>query len=132
MIERPQTQPSTRLKRWRKKFAHAIRGLVVGVRGQDSFWVHLPALLAVIVWAAWLQVSSLRWLLLVVCIAIVLSAELFNSAIEHLARAITDEQHPEIRDALDIASGAVLIVSVGAAVVGMVVLVGPLWQWLSS
>jgi diacylglycerol kinase len=47
---------------------------------------------------------------------------MFNSAFEKLARAITNDHDPEIRDALDIASGAVLLASLGAAAVGAMIL----------
>lgn len=70
----------------------------------------------------WLQVSHAQWLVLVLCVTMVIAAELFNSAIEHLARAITREEHPEIRDALDIASGAVLVAAIGASIVGLLVI----------
>jgi len=109
----------------RNKFACALRGLLVGVRGQSSFFIHFLVAIAVVAMATWLQVSRGEWLALIVCITIVLAAELFNSAIEHLARAITREEHPEIRDALDVASGAVLVTAIGAAVVGFWVLVWP-------
>lgn len=93
----------------------------MGIRGQNSFYVHLPAAVIVLVTALWLKVTSAEWLTLILCITIVLSAELFNSSIEHLARAVTREEHPEVRDALDIASGAVLVASFGAIAVGLAV-----------
>jgi diacylglycerol kinase len=116
---RPQSLPS----RWYWKFANAIRGLAAGIRGQNSFYVHLPAAVLACGLAAWLQVSHAEWLALVLCITLVLTAELFNSSLEHLARAVSRQEHPEIRDALDIASGAVLVASAGASVVGVMVLV---------
>ena len=116
--------------KWKQKFVCALRGLTVGIRGQNSFAIHFLATLAVVVLATWLQVSQADWLVLTLCITIVLAAELFNSAIEHLARAITREENPEIRDSLDVASGAVLMTAMGAAVVGLVVLAWPLIEWL--
>jgi len=116
------------MNRMRNKFACALRGLVVGVLGQSSFYMHVPTAIAVVAMAAWLRVSSAEWLVLILCITIVFSAELFNSAIEHLARAITREENPEIRDALDIASGAVLVAAIGAAMVGIMVFVWPFYQ----
>ncbi len=107
--------------RWCCKFACALRGVAVGIRGQNSFYVHLPAAALVVGAAAWLGVSQADWIALLLCITIVLSAELFNTAIEHLARAITRDEHPEIRDALDVASAAVLVAAIGASVVGAVV-----------
>lgn len=110
------------------KFACAFRGLLVGVRGQNSFLVHIPITLAVFALAAWLRLSKTQWSLLVLCVTIVVAAELFNSALEHLAKAITSEQNDHVRNALDIASGAVLAASIGAAIVGLLVLGWPLLE----
>lgn len=117
---------------WSKKFRHAFRGLREGGRGQNSFLVHIPVACFVLAAAVQFQVSTLEWCILVVCITIVVSAELFNTAIESLAKAITDEYDPNIRDALDIASAAVLIMAVGAAVVGALIIglrIGVAWGW---
>lgn len=112
---------------WSGKFACALRGLWRGVQGQRSYVVHLPATLVVIAAGFYFKVSHAEWLALVLCVTIVLAAELFNSAIEHLARAVTREFHPELRDALDIASAAVLTTAIGASVVGGMIMVGHLW-----
>ncbi len=109
------------LNHWLRKFSNAIRGIRVGMLGQSSFAIHLPAALAVLIVGIVSQVTWPEWYVLLLCITIVLAAELFNTAIEKLAKAITRDQHPEIRDALDIASGAVLVTAIGAAVVGVLV-----------
>lgn len=111
------------MRRWLWKFSCALRGVLVGMQGQSSFYVHVPAAIVVCIVAAWLGVSLAEWLVLVLCITVVMTAELLNSALEHLARAVTREVHPEVRNALDIASGAVLVASLGACVVGVMVLV---------
>jgi len=107
---------------WTKKFRDAFRGLWVGVRGQKSFLVHLPMAAAVIACAVVFEVSTLDWCLLILSIAAVLSAELFNSALETMAQEIDREFNPNLGRALDIASGAVLVISAGAAIVGLVIL----------
>ena len=56
------------------------------------------------------------------CVGTVMAAELFNSSLESLAKAITDQADHNVANALDIASGAVLLVSLTAAVVGAVIL----------
>lgn len=132
MNELPTQESNSLLVPWRRKFACALRGLVIGVRGQNSFYIHIPVALAVVVLASWLRVSLIEWAVLIVCITIVFSAELFNSALESLALAITRESNPEIRDALDVASGAVLAASLGASVVGMLIVGWPLLRWLAG
>ena len=113
---------------WGPKFKNALRGIGWAVvdRGerwlQNSFLVHLPAAVAVIALAWYRQLDRLSIGLLILCVAMVLVAEMFNSSVEALARAVTREEHPEIRMALDIASGAVLVACLFATVVGILVL----------
>src|SRR3974377_1018928 len=105
---------------WTEKFSDAFRGIKIGLRGQISFCVHLFFAVAVVV-AGWvLAMDLLEWCLLVLCITIVLAAEMFNTALESMARAITDEVHPDLRNALDIGSAGVLLSAIGAVVVGAI------------
>ena len=85
----------------------------------------------VVLAGAVLGISRIEWCLVILCIAAVLSAELFNTSIERLAKTINQETSKDIRDALDMASGAVLVVSLAAAGVGIVVLGRTLLQLLS-
>jgi diacylglycerol kinase len=59
---------------------------------------------------------------LLLCVGTVLSAELLNTALETLADRVERAEDPAIRDTKDIAASAVLVVSVVAAVTGIVVL----------
>jgi len=106
---------------WRQKWCDAFRGLFRAVRGQSSFYVHFPAAFVVVV-SAWLlgTFDTVRWALLILCIATVIGGEMFNTSIEILAKAITESQHPLIGQALDVAGGSVLILAFGAAVVGTI------------
>ncbi|MCA9247185.1 MAG: diacylglycerol kinase [Planctomycetales bacterium] len=112
-----------RTQGWRAKFQVALRGVVLGVHGQSSFFVHF-FMAAIVCVAAWiLNVEPWQWCLLLVAISLVLTAEMFNSALEWLCRAITEEHDPRVGNALDIGSGAVLIASIGAALIGAIVFV---------
>jgi diacylglycerol kinase len=55
------------------------------------------------------------------CVGMVWTAELFNSAIETLVRDLDTEARTRLRPALDIAAGAVLVCSICAAVIGTIV-----------
>ena len=115
---------------WSHKFVDAFRGLWRAVRSQNSFAVHLTVATAVIVAAAVLRVSLVEWCLLVGAIGFVLTAEVFNTAIESLARAHYVGRHPRIRDALDMASAAVLVAAITAALIGATVFLPKLWTLL--
>ena len=117
---------------WADKFRDAFRGLKAGVRGQATFFVHFFAAAAVIAAGAVLRVDMYEWCLLLLCITVVLVAEMFNSALDSLAKAINRQSHPHIGNSLDIGAAAVLAASIGAAIVGTIILgsrLGTLLGW---
>ncbi len=137
MSQPPRSNPDIERDRrprrgWSHKFGDAFAGIRVGMRGQSSFLVHGPCSLAVVLLAFLLQLPLERWCLLLMCIGIVLAAELANSSLETICRRITDQEDPYIRDALNIASGAVLMVSIMAAVVGGLIFLQPLLQQMAG
>lgn len=115
---------------WDEKFADAFRGMRQGIRGESSFFAHFFITAAVILTASVLDVNLTEWCLLAVCITVVLVTEMLNTALESLARAITDEPNPHVGGALDIGSAAVLLAAIGAAVVGAIVLLNALSRML--
>ena len=125
--------PISPQRSWTCKFRDAFRGVKEGVHGQSSFLVHFFVTAAVIAAGIVLGVSLAEWCLLVLCIAGVLVAEMFNSALESMAKAITGEVDPHLGNSLDIGSAAVLTASIGASVVGTIVFghrVGVLLGWI--
>lgn len=110
---------------WGRKFGDSFRGLAQGCR-DPSFYVHFAMALSVVAVGLALRVSAIEWCLLVLSIAVVLAAELFNTALETLAKAIDQQFNPHLEAGLNMASGAVLLVSLGAAFVGIVVFLGRL------
>ncbi len=103
-----------------------------GVAGQRSFSVHGVVALLVVVAGVVLRVSLVEWCILIVCITLVMTAEMFNSALEAQAKAIDLKENRQLADALDIASGAVLVASLGAALVGAIIFIfrlGVLLDW---
>ena len=108
-------------RRWRHKFGDAFRGLKLGVRGHSSFFVHFFFAALVVAAAVALRCELMQWCLLLGCIGMVLTAELFNSAVETLFRGLDEETRERAWPALDIAAGAVLLASIAATVIGSLV-----------
>jgi len=125
MNEAPRRRP------WKEKFADALRGWSL-VFGEVSFQVHLLCTALLLIVMVFLRVSAIETALLVLAAVLVLSAEILNTSLERMARAVTSVQHPQIRDALDLAGGAVLLTAVGAATVGAVILLPKVYILFSS
>ncbi len=117
-----------RRQTWVEKFRTALRGIKFGIRGHSSFFGHFFVAAAVICSAAVLRVSVVAWAILLLCIGAVFTAELFNSAIETLFRHLDTKTQARTWPALDIAAGAVLWISITAAVVGTLVFGQRLWE----
>jgi undecaprenol kinase len=115
--------PPRRRRPWGAKFHAALRGMKLGIRGHSSFFVHFFFAALVVAAAVVLRCSIEQWCLLLLCIGGVLTAELFNSAIETLFRGLDDATKERVWPSLDIAAGAVLLASVVAAIVGAVVFI---------
>jgi diacylglycerol kinase (ATP) len=121
--KRPQsgvTQPFQFTGRIRS-FRHAIAGILRMIRCQHNAWVHAAATLVVLVAAFLLRVSAADWCWIILTISIVWTAEALNTAFEFLADAASREFHPLVRDAKDVAAGAVLITAIAAAVIGAII-----------
>ncbi|MCL2743416.1 MAG: diacylglycerol kinase [Planctomycetaceae bacterium] len=120
-------------KTWKQKFADSFSGFGEAVCGQSSFYVHLPMAAAVIIAALLLgNFDTVRWSILFLCIAAVITAEMFNTSIELLARAAATSYNPHIRRALNVASAAVLVMSAGAAAVGIILFAEAVWKVFSG
>ena len=109
---------------WRQRgrsFKHAIRGLGLLLRSQHNAWIHVGLTVLVLMAGWYVALSPGEWCWIASAIVAVWVAEGFNTAIEFLADAVTEEAHPLVRNAKDVAAGAVLIAAMGAAAIGLLV-----------
>jgi diacylglycerol kinase len=82
----------------------------------------------VIALAFWVNVSRIEWVILILTIAAVWTAELTNTAIETVVDLASPEQKPLAKIAKDVAAGAVLVTAIAAILVGLLLLGPPLWH----
>jgi diacylglycerol kinase len=119
-------EPRRPRRSWATKFRAAFRGLKWGVRGHSSFAVHFFFTAVVLAAAAVLRCDLVEWCLLLGCIGAVLTAELFNSAVETLFRGLDEATRERVWPCLDISAGAVLLASIVASLIGGLVFLSKL------
>ena len=112
-------------------FRFAWQGLVHGFRKEANLRFHLLAAFLVLGLGVWLRIPMMEWCILIVCMGMVITAELLNAAIERLADRITREEDPLIGQAKDLGAGAVLITALSALVVGLLIFLPHLWLLFS-
>lgn len=104
-------------------FGYALQGIVYFIRTQPNAWIHLTAMVAVICLGFYQKLNLIEWVLIVLTIGLVLSAEAFNTAVEKLTDLVSPEHHPLAGIVKDVAAGAVLITAIAATVIGILIFI---------
>lgn len=104
-----------------RSFRFAGKGIGVMLKDEHNFRIHLVTAIVVIFLGFYFDVSRSEWLWLILCIGAVLTAETFNSAIEKLVDLKQPDQDPKAGTIKDLAAGAVLIMSICAAIIGAII-----------
>jgi undecaprenol kinase len=107
--------------RLKRSFAHALRGVVVVFRHEQSFRLQVIAAATVIFLAILFSVSSSEFIVLLLLIGSILALEMINSIFERIVDSFKPRIHPIVKDIKDIMAGTVLLVSLIAIVIGVAI-----------
>lgn len=125
-----QIPPKNENYSWGKVLANAFSGCIYAFKNERNFKVHFVISLIVLFLAWWLEISFNQFLFLLVGIFFGLTVEMGNTVFEKTVDLITEKYHPAAKIAKDTAAGMMLIASVGLAILGILILLPPLWQKL--
>ena len=106
---------------FRKSFLFAIQGFRTAVVTERNIKVMLGVGAAAVVAGVVVGLDALSWAIVLLCCAVVIMAELFNTAIETVVDLVSPEFHPLAGRAKDIAAAAVWFLSFVVAIVGVLV-----------
>lgn len=109
-------------QRLAERLGFAWAGWRAAWRAERSLRTQLWIALAVIPLMVILRPALLWWALVGMMMALVLAAELINTALEHLVDHLHPERHPRIKIVKDCAAAAVLVLSIGAVWVGVLMI----------
>ena len=106
-----------------RRLRFALQGLAAAWRSERNFRIQLGALVSVVIVLVALGIEPVWWALVLLTSGSVLAAELFNTALEHLADHVHPQTHVQIQIVKDCAAAAVLVASCAAIAVGVALLV---------
>jgi diacylglycerol kinase len=117
------------MKRFGKSLRHAMSGLHLTLKSERNFRIHLLGMALAIIAGLYLKLSMTAWGLVIFSIGFVLMSELFNTALERLGDEIAEGSHkPLIKYSKDIAAAAVFMAALTALIIGILVLIIPLFR----
>jgi undecaprenol kinase len=106
-----------------KRLRFALAGIYTGLKSENSLRFQIFVLLCVVISLIAVGIEPVWWAIIALTCSAVISAELFNTALEHLADHLHPETHPQIQIVKDCAAAAVLITVLGALAVAAAVAV---------
>ncbi len=107
--------------RYIKSFFHALNGIGYAFRYEHNMYIIFLAMIIVTGAGFSFQISQIEWLFCIIAMGLVTAVELINSAIEAVCDRVTLKSDPLIKIAKDTASGASLVLSITAALIGILI-----------
>ena len=109
----------------------ALTGILTAFKEERNMRKHAVTALVVILAGFVFQVSRIEWLFLLMSIFLVVAFEIINSAIENVVDLASHYHFSMLpKKAKDMAAGAVLVVSLLAAVIGALIFIPRIWDIL--
>jgi len=104
-----------------KKFKDAFNGIFVAFKSQQNIKIHFFISIIVFGMGIFFQLKTFEWSLILLCIGLVMAAEIFNTAIEKLCDFVEPHHHKKIGIIKDFSAGAVLVLAIISAIIGIVI-----------
>lgn len=113
--------PKQEYKKIVNSFKYAIEGIISSFKTERNMKIHISAMIIVIICGILLKLDKIEWCIIIIAIVTVISAELFNTAIETVVDMISPEKNEKAKLAKDIAAGGVLVIAIGSAIIGLII-----------
>lgn len=110
-------------KKQLRSFKFAFKGIATCFGKEQNFDFHIIATVVTIVAGCCLNITRYEWIAVTICIGMVITAEMFNSAIERIVNFVSPDYNLDAGKIKDIAAGAVLVTAIAAAVTGLLIFV---------
>jgi diacylglycerol kinase (ATP) len=119
------------MKKRIQSFGYAIRGIREVFGTEVNMKIHIVITFLVIICGIVLSISLIEWMFCLLCIGLVMGAEMINTAIENVVDLASPDQHPLAGKAKDIAAGAVLICAFISVIIGLLIFIPKGWHLLA-
>ena len=110
-----------KVKKLINSFKYAFEGFITSFKTERNMKIHIFIMISVIIAGIWFKINLYEWMICVICFAIVISGELFNTAIETVVDMVMPNKNEKAKIAKDVSAGGVLMLAIGASIVGLMI-----------
>ncbi|TBN04299.1 diacylglycerol kinase family protein [Hyunsoonleella flava] len=104
-----------------KSVGYAFKGALLLITKESSIKIQLVIAMIMTIAGFYFEISKTEWLIQTLTIALVMSIEGANTAIEEIANFVHPEYHKKIGYIKDVAAGAVFIAAICAIIIGFII-----------
>lgn len=112
-------------------FKYAFSGILSAYKSERNMKIHISIAILVIFFGIFLQISTYEWIACILCFAMVIGAEMFNTAIETVVDIAMPKKDERAKKAKDVAAGGVLIFAIGSAIIGSIIFIPKIIDYLN-
>ena len=111
------------VKRLVRSFFYAFRGIGEAFIGEQNIRIHVFCSLLVLLFGAFFNIDYFEWIVVLMLIGLVIMAEFFNTAIEHVTDICSPNICKKAKFAKDISAAAVLVIALVSFIIGLIIFV---------
>ena len=115
-----------------KSFKYAWEGIKSSIKSEQNMKVHILIMELVVLLGLVLNINYYEWLIILVCFMVVISGELFNTAIENVVNLLSPNKNEIAKLSKDIAAGAVLVGAFFSAIIGLMIFLPKIFYLLKG
>jgi len=119
------------MKKRIQSFGYAIKGIRHVFGTEVNMKIHIAISVLVILCGIAFSISLTEWIFCLLCIGLVVAAEMMNTAIENVVDLASPEQNPLAGKAKDIAAGAVLVCAIISVFIGLLIFIPKGWDLIT-
>lgn len=119
-------------KRLGRSFKAAFEGIASTYKKEQNIKIHTIISFIVILGGFIFKINYIEWLVCLVLIGFVMMAEFFNTAIEYVVDLASPEIHPLAKAAKDTASAGVLMMAIISALIGCVIFIPKIIEFVGG
>lgn len=118
------------MKKFINGFKYAFEGIWAGLKSERNLKIHFIAMILVIIFGFIFKISKIEWMICIILFGIVIAGELFNTAIETVVDMVSPEKNDKAKKAKDVSAGAVLILAISSAIIGLIIFIPKIFNIL--
>ena len=104
-----------------KSVGNALRGISIIFKEGRNIKIYIFCIVICVLAGFYFSITQIEWMILLLFFGLVLTAESLNTALEHTLNCISRDHREDIRDAKDVAAGAVSILVIANIIAVLII-----------